>query len=527
VRFVIVLLAALMAPAAGDGAAFAQADACPGDCNGDGSVSVDELVLHVSIALALVPVDACAAVDIDGDNMVTIDEVVRAVASALNGCPTPTPTATGQPSTETPTATASPTVTSTGPADTPSPTETPTVESTATASLTATEAATPTVTATATATSDEPTSTPTRTPTSTPTGTETAPPTNTPSPTVTPTDTPAEPTITGTRPPTATPTQTPTASRTPTPTVTPTTTPTRTPTSSPTRTPTPTATATATATPTRTSTPTATATPTRTAMPGVRRFSLNPASSGIHTVSAVEPDVRSETFGFEGYLDLALGVPDAMGIAQVDIVGSSEFLSLTLQADEGEEPMTFCIQPIVPVQRAGVVDCDGGEDLGISTFQDHVVGIVGEDGFTAQDCDDAEGRIETAQDPHPARCISSVFVQPSGMDSGPGALLMAPDPRFTTFGLPAQVSIDFGPCSTHQNSELTLFGFVSARYSVEIAHPNAQPGDSLVHVEDGESLSCANWSQEDGPGRLILSLGAIHGAGGGLIDLVTVFELDD
>ena len=61
-------------------------------------------------------------------------------------------------------------------------------------------------------------------------------------------------------------------------------------------------------------------------------------------------------------------------------------------AEEGEEPTTFCIQPIVPVLRAGVVDCDGGDDLGISTFQDHVVGVVGENGFTAENCTAADGR---------------------------------------------------------------------------------------------------------------------------------------
>jgi hypothetical protein len=236
----------------------------------------------------------------------------------------------------------------------------------------------------------------------------------------------------------------------------------------------------------------------------------------------------SETFGFEGYLDLALGEPDAMGIAQVNVVGSSDFLSLPLGAEEGEEPMTFCIRPIMlPIERAGVVDCDGGEDLGISTFQDHVLGVV--DGeFTSQECEAASGRIETALEPHPDTCIGPVLVQPSGLDSGPGALLMVPNhPQFNTVGLPAEVSVEAGPCSTHQNPEPTLFGFVSARYGVEIAHPNGMPGDSLVHVEDGENLSCANWDQEDGPGRLILSLGAIHGGGGGLIDLVTVFQLDD
>lgn len=220
-----------------------------------------------------------------------------------------------------------------------------------------------------------------------------------------------------------------------------------------------------------------------------------------------------------------------MGVAQVDIVGASEFLSLVLPPEEeGGESETFCIQPIFPVVRAGIVDCNGGQDLGISTSQNHVVGIVGENKFTAQACEDEGGMIEAAQDPHPNRCIGPVFVQPSGvLDSGEGALLLAPNPApgINTAGVPALVSVDFGPCSTHENSELTLFGFVSADYIVQIVNPNALPAEPFVHRENGENLSCANWDQEDGQGRLVLGLAVLHGASEGLFDVVTVFELDD
>lgn len=502
----IVVLAILLA---GNGAALGQTDICPADCDGDGFVTVDELVVSTSIALGLLPLELCAAADIDHDGTVTIDEVVRAVAAALGGCPTPTPTFSA-------TATESPTASPTSATDTPSPTETPTVEDTATPPVTPS--------------GDTPTPTPTATtPTATPTATNTASPTITPTATVTPTDTPAEPTITGTRPPTSTSTQTPTPTHTatPSPTSTPTPTPSTTPT--PTRTSSPTRTPTSTATPTATSTPTPTATPTRTAAPGVRRFSLDPASSGIYTISALAPHVESERFGFRGYLDLALGPQDEMGIAQVDIVGTSEFLSFALPAEDGQLPMTLCIHPSSSfVPRAGVVDCDGGSDLGISTFQDHVLGVVGENDFTAQDCEGADGRIETEFEPHPNTCIGPVLVQPSDMDSGPGALLMVPNhPLFKTVGLPAQVSIQSGSCSIEHEGEPTLFGFVSARYTVQIGNANAMAGNTFTHQEDGEQFSCANWAQEDGSGRLILGLGAMHGASEGLGDLVTVFMLDD
>jgi hypothetical protein len=73
-----------------------SAPACPGDCNGDGKVTVDELVRAVSGALGTGT--ACSADDLDGDGTISITELVAAVNAALNGCPaTPTPTASMRP----------------------------------------------------------------------------------------------------------------------------------------------------------------------------------------------------------------------------------------------------------------------------------------------------------------------------------------------------------------------------------------------------------------------------------------------
>jgi hypothetical protein len=60
--------------------------ACPGDCNGDGSVPVNELITGVNIALGNTGVDACPAFDRNGDGMVSINELIAAVNAALNGC---------------------------------------------------------------------------------------------------------------------------------------------------------------------------------------------------------------------------------------------------------------------------------------------------------------------------------------------------------------------------------------------------------------------------------------------------------
>ncbi|MBI3782181.1 MAG: hypothetical protein HY270_02150 [Deltaproteobacteria bacterium] len=59
---------------------------CVGDCNGDGEVTVDELITGVNIALGSANLSACAVFDANGDGEVTIDEILSAVNSALNGC---------------------------------------------------------------------------------------------------------------------------------------------------------------------------------------------------------------------------------------------------------------------------------------------------------------------------------------------------------------------------------------------------------------------------------------------------------
>jgi hypothetical protein len=65
------------------------ASTCPGDCNGDRVVSVNELVLGVDIALDLAPLADCPALDANDDGEAGIEDVVGAVGSAVDGCPMP------------------------------------------------------------------------------------------------------------------------------------------------------------------------------------------------------------------------------------------------------------------------------------------------------------------------------------------------------------------------------------------------------------------------------------------------------
>jgi hypothetical protein len=59
---------------------------CDGDCNEDGTVNVSELIQGVARALSDESELVCAAVDADGSDSVSVDELVRAVNRALDGC---------------------------------------------------------------------------------------------------------------------------------------------------------------------------------------------------------------------------------------------------------------------------------------------------------------------------------------------------------------------------------------------------------------------------------------------------------
>ncbi len=59
---------------------------CAGDCDGSGSVRINELEILVNIALGIDDVTACRAGDLNGDGAIGISELVAAVNAALNGC---------------------------------------------------------------------------------------------------------------------------------------------------------------------------------------------------------------------------------------------------------------------------------------------------------------------------------------------------------------------------------------------------------------------------------------------------------
>ncbi len=76
------------------------AQACTGDVDRNGRISVSELILGVNVALGHLPLEEALAFDSNGSGTVDISELVAAVGFALRDCP-PTPTRTTAPVTPT------------------------------------------------------------------------------------------------------------------------------------------------------------------------------------------------------------------------------------------------------------------------------------------------------------------------------------------------------------------------------------------------------------------------------------------
>jgi hypothetical protein len=59
---------------------------CTGDCDGLGTVTVNEIITMVNIALGSASVDSCKAGDADHSGTITVNEIIAAVNNALSGC---------------------------------------------------------------------------------------------------------------------------------------------------------------------------------------------------------------------------------------------------------------------------------------------------------------------------------------------------------------------------------------------------------------------------------------------------------
>jgi hypothetical protein len=85
VTLVLTVLTSSVGIAGGTPLATAAGVGCIGDCNGDGRVTIDEIITGVNIALGNDDASACES--LAGGGQVTVGEILTAVNEALNGCP--------------------------------------------------------------------------------------------------------------------------------------------------------------------------------------------------------------------------------------------------------------------------------------------------------------------------------------------------------------------------------------------------------------------------------------------------------
>jgi hypothetical protein len=305
-----------------------------------------------------------------------------------------------------------------------------------------------------------------------------------------------------------------------------------------------------------TSSPTPTVSPTPTPSPtvmvglGVRRFSIEPGSSPLVLVLA--PDmVRSNLPGFDGFLELTAGEPDAKtGRAFVDVTDASEFIAIDLPS----QPAALCLRvarEALPVAHAGVLSCGEGFAAGLRVEQDHRVRIVGRcaggesDGlfcdrdddcaggscFDEADCEEAGGRVEAGGEPHPGFCNGPLVVRREPRSGAPGALLIAREEELGTIGLPVEILMENAtPCGDEGAPGMsTEIGLSSAGTLVRVLDRNGVAGQRLEYDAAGESFSCEGWTEENGPGLLVfagisLDVRALPGIA---TDLINVFVWDD
>lgn len=64
----------------------ASAQPCAGDCNNSGSVTINDIVRALEIALGGASLDICPAADTDNDGTVRVEEITAATLAALGGC---------------------------------------------------------------------------------------------------------------------------------------------------------------------------------------------------------------------------------------------------------------------------------------------------------------------------------------------------------------------------------------------------------------------------------------------------------
>jgi len=283
-------------------------------------------------------------------------------------------------------------------------------------------------------------------------------------------------------------------------------------------------------TPEPTATVTATATATATFAPGKRILSLGAGSS--YTIVGPATFTSSSA---EGFLELTAQSLDARAGARVDVTDASAYLSFGLIAPVSGALCLRVERDSLPLIGAGMLDCSefGRSDIGFDTSRVHTLGVVGNGGFTADDCAAANGTLDSTPE-HSGVCNGPLRLHCSFNDGPKGALRLAPSPcnnAWATTGLPVYRSVeDALPCGDEQRAEIPFL--LRLTTTVSFGAVFEKTNDLVPALETsarGESFSCSAWSVENGPGRLVFvnPVPDLVQAFGPAMHGIEVFVLDD
>ncbi len=253
---------------------------------------------------------------------------------------------------------------------------------------------------------------------------------------------------------------------------------------------------------------------------GVRRFSLSSQSK----LELIGLPIPLSSNNFTGFMEIEAGPEDPNGIRPLALTGASDFIQIVLAPPIGA-PIVICIEPQVeqyPLRNIGYLACNGAPLGGLNVVQDHNINDV-----------DPTCQTGTA-DPnpfHPGVCTSEFMPEIIEGQSGNGAAAIAPDINTLEGGLPVRIYIETAiPCGDEDVDPLDApFALNTVLGRATVLDAGNIPGNVLSAERPGENFDCANWTQEDGPGRFVLMAPLVDFDTGilGFVDGIIGFSLDD
>jgi hypothetical protein len=244
---------------------------------------------------------------------------------------------------------------------------------------------------------------------------------------------------------------------------------------------------------------------------------------GANLVLCLKPMVPVPSAGFvacAGNLPFGFNLSQDHGLGRIGVDGFTPDDCANMNGVI-ESPNQVCAAGLTGEVCAANADCDTTTGAG-----DGVCGLVlsrcsagnsGQECHANADCDTAPGAEDGfcgTPKPHPGVCNGPLNASQGSTDSGPGAVVIAPNPPLGTVGLPVRLSIQADlPCVDPGPDAAITFALTSDENVATILNfqstADFTPGTTVTVTSRGENFSCSDWSDPNGPGKLVLNAPAI------------------